>query len=129
MGGADDFEDYRRADIRFHIGVAEAADSPRLVTAMTEVQGQMSDLIALIAHPSEVLTRSNDQHRRLAKLLRKRDVPPRSAAARAHRGDRAHHRRPPARSPRAGSRLSRPSAPKRAERQDNEVRIGSQQTI
>ena len=42
-----DFEGYRRADIRFHIGVAEAAGSPRLVTAMTEVQGQVSDLIAL----------------------------------------------------------------------------------
>ena len=38
------FEDYRRADVRFHIGVAEAAGSARLVTTMTEVQGQMSDL-------------------------------------------------------------------------------------
>ncbi len=51
MAGATEFEDYRRADIRFHIGIAEAASSPRLVRAMTEVQGQMSDLIALIAHP------------------------------------------------------------------------------
>jgi DNA-binding FadR family transcriptional regulator len=68
------FEDYRRADVRFHIGVAEAARSPALVTAMTEVQGQMSDLIALIAHPEEVLTQSNDQHRRLVALLRKRDA-------------------------------------------------------
>jgi DNA-binding GntR family transcriptional regulator len=40
---------------------------------MTEVQGQMSDLIALIAHPEAVLTHSNDQHRRLVRLLRKRD--------------------------------------------------------
>jgi DNA-binding GntR family transcriptional regulator len=40
---------------------------------MTEVQGQMSDLIALIAHPTEVLTRSNDQHRRIVRLLRKGD--------------------------------------------------------
>ena len=64
MAGAT-FEEYRRADIRFHIGVAEAARSPRLVGAMTEVQGQMSDLIALIAHPEPVLTHSNAQHRRL----------------------------------------------------------------
>ena len=70
MAAAADFEDYRRADIRFHIGIAEAARSARLVSAMTEVQGQMSDLIALIAHPEEVLTRSNDQHRRLVRLLR-----------------------------------------------------------
>jgi DNA-binding FadR family transcriptional regulator len=74
MATANDFEDYRRADIRFHIGVAEAARSPRLVRAMTEVQGQMSDLIGLIAHPEEVLTHSNAQHRKLVGHLRKRDV-------------------------------------------------------
>jgi GntR family transcriptional regulator, transcriptional repressor for pyruvate dehydrogenase complex len=74
MDGAHRFDDYRRADVRFHIGVAEASYSPRLVTAMTEVQGQMSDLIARIAHPEEVLTRANEQHRRLVSLLRRRDV-------------------------------------------------------
>jgi GntR family transcriptional regulator, transcriptional repressor for pyruvate dehydrogenase complex len=74
MDGAIRFDDYRRADVRFHIGVAEAAHSPRLLTAMTEVQGQMSDLIARIAHPAEVLSRSNEQHRRLVALLRRRDA-------------------------------------------------------
>lgn len=68
------FEVYRRADVRFHIGLAEACHSPRLVTAMTEVQGQMSDLIQRIAHPDEVLTRSNAQHRRLVTLLRRGDT-------------------------------------------------------
>ncbi len=66
----DDFEPYRRADILFHITVAEAAASPRLVSAMTEVQDQMSELITRIAHPPEVLIHSNEQHRRLARLLR-----------------------------------------------------------
>jgi GntR family transcriptional regulator, transcriptional repressor for pyruvate dehydrogenase complex len=74
MDGAGPFEQYRRADVRFHISLAEAAHSPRLVTAMTEVQGQMSDLIARIAHPEEVLTRSNQQHRRLVSLLRRGDT-------------------------------------------------------
>jgi GntR family transcriptional regulator, transcriptional repressor for pyruvate dehydrogenase complex len=74
MDGSQRFDEYRRADIRFHIGVAEASYSPRLVTAMTEVQGQMSDLIARIAHPEEVLIRSNEQHRRLVSLLRRRDI-------------------------------------------------------
>ena len=74
MAAPGDFEVYRRADIRFHIGVAEAAHSPHLVTQMTEVQGQMSDLIGRIAHPEEVLTRSNAQHRRLVRLLRERDA-------------------------------------------------------
>jgi DNA-binding FadR family transcriptional regulator len=74
MAGAHDFEYYRRVDIRFHIGVAEAAHSPRLVKAMTEVQGQMSDLIALIAHPDQVLTHSNEQHGELLTLLRRGDA-------------------------------------------------------
>src|SRR5207302_4956732 len=75
MAEAQRFQDYRRADIRFHIGLAEAASSPRLVEAMTEVQGQLSDLIALIAHPEEVLTHSNAQHQGLVTLLRRGDGP------------------------------------------------------
>ena len=65
----EDFEPYRRADIRFHIALAEAAQSRRLVAAMTEVQGDMSELIGMIAHPDEVLAQSNAQHARLIKLL------------------------------------------------------------
>jgi GntR family transcriptional regulator, transcriptional repressor for pyruvate dehydrogenase complex len=68
------WEEYRRADVRFHIGVSEAARSPRLVTAMTEVQGEMSELIGRIAHPDEVLMRSNEQHRRVVELIRRRDA-------------------------------------------------------
>ena len=80
----EDFGEYRRADVRFHIGLAEAAQSPRLVSAMTDVQAQMGDLIALIAHPPEVLTRSNEQHRWLIDGLRNGD------AARALRQMREH---------------------------------------
>jgi GntR family transcriptional regulator, L-lactate dehydrogenase operon regulator len=71
---ATTFEVYRRADVRFHIGLAEACHSPRLVAAMTEVQGQMSDLIQRVAHPDEVLAHSNAQHQRLVKLLRRGDT-------------------------------------------------------
>jgi DNA-binding FadR family transcriptional regulator len=74
MAEADRFEDYRRADIRFHIGIAEAARSPRLVRAMTEVQGDMSDLIALIPHPEQVRTHSNAQHERLVTVLRRAEA-------------------------------------------------------
>ena len=73
VASAPPFDDYRRADIRFHIGIAEAAGSPRLISEMTEVQGQVSDLITLIAHPPEVLLHSNEQHRKLVWLLRRRD--------------------------------------------------------
>jgi DNA-binding GntR family transcriptional regulator len=74
MDDVEHFDVYRRADIRFHIGLAEAADSARLVSAMAEIQGQMSDLITRIAHPPEVLQHSNAQHRRLVGLLRRRDA-------------------------------------------------------
>jgi GntR family transcriptional repressor for pyruvate dehydrogenase complex len=80
----ENFEEYRRTDIRFHIDIAEAAQSPRLLSAMTDVQSQMSDLIALIAHPPEVLASSNEQHARLVKALRKGD------GARAARQMREH---------------------------------------
>jgi DNA-binding FadR family transcriptional regulator len=84
MDEAVEFEDYRRADVRFHIGVAEATGSPRIVAAMTEVQGQMSNLIARIAHPRAVLRNSNDQHRRLIEHLRRRDAGGAVRVAREH---------------------------------------------
>jgi GntR family transcriptional repressor for pyruvate dehydrogenase complex len=70
----EDFPAYRQADIRLHVGLAEAARSPRLVRAMTEAQGAMTDLIAYIAHPPEVLASSNDQHRRIVAAVRDRDA-------------------------------------------------------
>lgn len=73
MTGSHDFEYYRLVDSRFHIGVAEAARSPRIVKAMTEVQGQMSDLISMIPHPEQVLEHANEQHGQLVELLRRGD--------------------------------------------------------
>lgn len=78
-GMLDDFPAYRQADVRLHVALAEATGSPPLVTAMTEVQGKMTDLISLIAHPPEVLDSSNAQHRRLLVAIRRGDEP---AAAR-----------------------------------------------
>lgn len=61
----EDFSIYRQLDVRFHIGLAEATGNPRCITVATEVQGNATRLIALIAHPAEVLTSSNVQHRRI----------------------------------------------------------------
>jgi GntR family transcriptional repressor for pyruvate dehydrogenase complex len=69
----EDFGAYRQADIRLHVGLAEAAHSTELVRSMTEVQGAMTDLIAYIAHPPQVLASSNAQHRRLLAAVRERD--------------------------------------------------------
>jgi len=67
----EQFPDFRQADVRWHIGLAEAAGSRRLVAAMTEAQGQMSDLISYIAHPPELLAWSNQQHAKMLAAVRK----------------------------------------------------------
>jgi GntR family transcriptional regulator, transcriptional repressor for pyruvate dehydrogenase complex len=86
MDRATTFDDYRHADVRFHIGVAQATDSPRLVATMTEVHGDMCDVIAPIPHPVERLIRANDQHRSLVRLLRQGDVAHASLLMREHIG-------------------------------------------
>jgi DNA-binding FadR family transcriptional regulator len=73
-GALEDFPAYRQADVRLHVGLAEATRSTRLVRAMTEVQGAMTDLISYIAHPPEILASSNAQHRRLLAAVRERDA-------------------------------------------------------
>jgi GntR family transcriptional repressor for pyruvate dehydrogenase complex len=70
----EDFAAYRQADIRLHVGLAEATRSASLVRTMTEAQGSMTDLIAYIAHPPQVLASSNAQHRRLLAAVRERDA-------------------------------------------------------
>jgi DNA-binding FadR family transcriptional regulator len=70
----DDFGAYRQADVRFHIGLAEATGSPSLVAAMTEAQGAMTAIIDHIAHPPEVLAWSNSQHARLVACLERHDA-------------------------------------------------------
>jgi GntR family transcriptional regulator, transcriptional repressor for pyruvate dehydrogenase complex len=70
----EDFAVYRQADVRLHVGLAEATGSSRLVQAMTDAQGAMTDLIAHIAHPPEVLASSNAQHRRMLAAVRERDA-------------------------------------------------------
>ncbi|UGS35379.1 FadR/GntR family transcriptional regulator [Capillimicrobium parvum] len=75
----EDFPAYRQLDVRFHIGLAETTGSARLVTAATEAQGAMTDLIHYIAHPPEVLAWSNQQHRQLLLAVSRGDA---DAAAR-----------------------------------------------
>ena len=96
-GALEDFAAYRQADVRLHVGLAEATRSTQLVRAMTEAQGAMTDLIAYIAHPPQVLSSSNAQHRRLLAAVRERDA---MRAAQRHdrapAGHRAHPRGPAA---------------------------------
>jgi DNA-binding FadR family transcriptional regulator len=84
MDAATEFEEYRRADVRFHIAIAESTGVPRLVALATEVQAEVTELIAHIAHPPQVLRHSNADHVRLIEALARHD------AARAVRVMRGH---------------------------------------
>jgi len=75
MAAATDFDDYRRADIRFHMAIAEASGVPRLVGLVGEVEADVSELIAHIAHPPEVLDHSNAEHGRIIDALARGDAP------------------------------------------------------
>ena len=72
-GALEDFAAYRALDVRWHVTLAEAAASPRLLQSMTDTQGRMTELISHIAHPPEVLAWSNAQHGRVLAALRERD--------------------------------------------------------
>jgi GntR family transcriptional regulator, transcriptional repressor for pyruvate dehydrogenase complex len=74
MAAASDFDDYRRADIRFHMAIAEASGVPRLVGLVGEVEAEVSELIAHIAHPPEVLDHSNAEHARMIDALARHDA-------------------------------------------------------
>jgi GntR family transcriptional repressor for pyruvate dehydrogenase complex len=73
MAAATEFDDYRRADVRFHIAIAETTRIPRLVALMTEVQSEVSEVIAHIAHPPEVLDHSNAEHVEMAAAFERHD--------------------------------------------------------
>ena len=72
-GTLEDFASFRQADVRWHVALAESTDSPRLVSAMTDVQGAITELIACIPHPPEVLDSANAQHRRVLAAIRRHD--------------------------------------------------------
>jgi DNA-binding FadR family transcriptional regulator len=72
-GLMDDFPAFRQADVRFHVGLAEATGSASLVAAMADAQAAMTDLIHYIPHPPEVLAWSNAQHAKLVGCLEGRD--------------------------------------------------------
>jgi DNA-binding FadR family transcriptional regulator len=73
-GRETDFEAYRAGDARFHIGIAYAAHSPRLLEAVTEVQSAMTEVLdVIIYHSVQVLGHSTDYHWRILDAIRIRD--------------------------------------------------------
>jgi GntR family transcriptional regulator, transcriptional repressor for pyruvate dehydrogenase complex len=90
MAAATEFDDYRRADVRFHIAIAQASGVARLVALMTEVHAEVSELIAHIAHPPEVLEHSNSEHARVIEAITRRDATRAVRLVRRHLEGTAH---------------------------------------
>jgi GntR family transcriptional repressor for pyruvate dehydrogenase complex len=84
MADATEFEVYRRADMLFHLALAEASHAPRVIAQMTEVHGEIADLIAHIPNPPEVLGHSNSEHRQILEALARRDGARAAVVMRAH---------------------------------------------
>jgi DNA-binding FadR family transcriptional regulator len=80
----EDWAAFRRSDAAFHIQLAEAANSDRVVAAMTRVQGELSDLLARV--PSSEATRDKcvAQHRDVAEAIARGDGEGARSAMRSH---------------------------------------------
>lgn len=74
MADAGDFEAYRRADVAFHVGLAELTGVRPLVLRAAEIQAEATDLVTQIAHPTAVLRHSNAEHGRLVRAVERGDV-------------------------------------------------------
>ena len=77
-------EDYRPADARFHVAVAEIAGCPSLVRAVAEVRSRASELLDRIPMLPVNLEHSNLQHRLLADAVLAGDATGARAASLAH---------------------------------------------
>jgi DNA-binding FadR family transcriptional regulator len=84
MAALDSFPPYRRLDHRFHLAVASAARSPRLVAAETAVQSDLAKLLRLIPESAEMLHVSNEQHRELLAAIRARSTSRARAVMESH---------------------------------------------
>jgi DNA-binding FadR family transcriptional regulator len=84
MAELDAFAPYRRLDHRFHLTVASAARSPRLVVAETAIQVDLAKLLRLIPESAEMLHVSNEQHRELLAAIRDRSATRARGVMQAH---------------------------------------------
>jgi DNA-binding FadR family transcriptional regulator len=80
----EDWAAFRRADAAFHIALAEAADSDRILAAMTRMQGELSDLLASVAPTGTTRETCIEQHCAVANAIAAGDVGAARDAMREH---------------------------------------------
>ena len=67
-------EAYRTADARFHIGIARAAHSPRIMQAMTEIQSSLSEVLDVVIYQTtDILVDAVEHHQKIVEAMRKND--------------------------------------------------------
>ena len=75
---------YRLADSRFHLAIAEAAGSSRLVTAETAIQAELGEILAVVPGPETALRASSEGHAPLLAAVAARDPAAARAAVERH---------------------------------------------
>lgn len=73
MASPPNFPAFRAADNRFHLIIASAAKSPRLMAAETSIQADLNEFLMLIPHPPQALRVSNEQHRVIVEAISRGD--------------------------------------------------------
>ncbi len=84
MRAAQSYGAWRRIDSRFHITIAAAAKSPRLVAAEAAVQADLGAALGLNARHPRVLRVIDDQHKRIFAAIASGDSVAAVAATQAH---------------------------------------------
>lgn len=80
----EDWATFRRWDAAFHVLLAQAAHSGRVVAAMTKVQGELSDLLVAIEPQPSSREQAAAQHRRVAEAVAAGDPQGAREAMRSH---------------------------------------------
>ena len=80
----EDWATFRRWDASFHVLLAQAAHSDRVVEAMTRVQGEMSDLLASLGPEMASRPAAAEEHRLVAEAVARGDAEGAREAMRCH---------------------------------------------
>jgi DNA-binding FadR family transcriptional regulator len=75
---------FRRLDSAFHLRIASATRSERLVAAESEIQRELSPLLGAIPPSKSGLQRSNDEHRAILTAIAESDAERARLAIEAH---------------------------------------------
>lgn len=73
LEGSDDFDAWGERDTVFHLAVADASGSQRLVSQVAEIRGEVYRIAKLGAIPRSSLRLADEEHRRIVEALAARD--------------------------------------------------------